>query len=609
MAPAIDRCPPSTGAGVAFDYAPPPMSRTPALLLFLAACGTSPSTETPIADRSTPVVTRAAPGTVVVLDPMTADGVDELDTTAADGLLREAMRQSAQLDVASGVESTRTGRPHRIAIHLDAPAAVLSATLRRDGAPPEPLCTVTSAWPGLADAFDRLAAGIRQALGDDPNAAGGDDRTRSVAAIYSREARTLIATEAAIRASAEGRVRAALPLLRRARQGDPGCTFTLALLAETLLELGGADEYTAARDTAREALGYEARLSPTTRHRLARTLILADARLRRGIEPAQKLAELAAAGARERPFDPHVKFTAALAGNLAGDFAATAPALRELSLRWPQSGPVVYHLALAELGLGRAAESLTAIESCRDRLPRWHVLVPRALALHGAQRDTELSRELEEVAAEPAVRNSILIHEVRRMQAAHALLTGRRDAAVSLLLEDIEWLRQRPTQIEGLALDLAEAGMVLAWLDQGAALAPHVEALQKLRLSPLGESVTTLLAGLVAAGADLPSAAAAQGLERSGAEVFARIVEAAAHRRRGELLAEVTALGRAALGTEDPLVIAGLARALRQSGRDAEARELLDELRTRLTRLDLRRLREQPLASPGRALALLAAQR
>lgn len=583
------------------------MRITVAALLLSAACaGPGGGTATTV-DRTPgafPVATEGSrtflpAGTILRLLPISLDDADA-ERPALDGMWREAMRQSSHLDVAAGHEDCES--PHAVALHLDASSGVLTASLRTtDG--PRPLAVIDNALPAWPAALDRAAQAVRAALGDDPQQVGGGEPTRGVRQIYSAEVRAVLLVESALKEGAEGRLRGAIQGLQRARQADPGCTLTLALLAEAELDAGAHEK---ARSLAREALGYENRLSPTTRHRLARTMLLAQAREPGSMAPERMLLELARVGGEERPHDPQVRYTRALALNLASEFEQAAPLWRELRGRWPRSGTVAYHLALAELGLHQPLAALAALEAGASRMSRWQILLPRAMALSGAGRHIQLDRELTELAEEPAVRNSGLIHELRRMQAAHALLTGRKDAAARYLLEDLEWMRQRPTQLDRLALDLAEAGWVLARLGKTRELAPFVEAIERLRPSKTVRTVLTFLSGLIAVAENLPHEAAARSLEQEGQEVFSGVLHAAFHRREGRLLDEATALSRAALSSEDPLVLAGLARAMQQAGKLTEAAEVLDALRERLRRVDLRRLRDLPICSPGSALAMLA---
>jgi hypothetical protein len=508
------------------------------------------------------------------------------------GLLREALRQSARLDFASGVEDTPI--PQELRVQLDATATSLTSTLHWPGQAPLPLASASG--PDLPSAIDALAIATRHALGDPCRL--GVDGALPVALIYTGQARCAEHTEAALVESARGNSRSALSLLRSARIADPGCTLTLCLLAEAQLDLGEAE---AAAKTAQEALRYDERLAPTTEHRLARALLLARGQ--------RDLLELARVAAGERSHDPHVRYSQALAANLAGDFATAAPLLRDLQRRWPQSGPVGYHLTFAELGLGDARAGLAAIERSRQSLSRFSLVLPRSLALYHDGRHAELQRYLEETAADPAVQKSPLQHEILRMQAAQAVLAGREEAAVHFLLQDLEWIRQRQSRLSELALDLAEDCEVLLRLRRGAELRPRLRAIAVLGRPPQAlQQVLTYVEGRLAIEEGGEAKAAAAMLDRESHPVFGSLLRAAVHHKRGELWEEGKELANASLATDDALVHASLAVALRRSGKEKEAVDVLAELKLQLLKIDLRDPRRHALLSPGRALALLACE-
>lgn len=574
------------------------------LLLLAAACGTPPTPDRTIDPAGLPVRHALPAGTVVRVLPVATEPVGALrDLEPANQLWRTTLQQSAWFDFAGGIEDVASNAA--VAVFYDAGARRWSTALLQPESAAIPLASVENAGADALSSLDALALQTRRALGDPV-----DEPPLPATAILSADPRVLALLAEATSGQGEGDRRSQLALAQRARPLDPACTVTLMLLAESAFDLGDPEQ--AAR-TANEALGYDARLAPTTRHRLARTLILArthDPRLAR--EQDAELTALAQAGMRERPFDPHVRYTAALAANLAGDYARSAPLWRELQQRWPRSGPVAYHLAFAELGTGNPKAALDAVQRARGRLPETRVLVPRILALHALGRDAELAAVLTDLAADPEIRHGSMLHGVLRMQAAHALLIGDRALATRHLLDDLEWLRQRPSQLDTFALDLVEAGEVLLRLGQDAELASRLTALQEAGPPAAARQGIDYLLGRVAVARGEDPTPIAAGLTREGssafptATVWGTLLQAAWHGHRGELLDEATLLGRAALRTQDPLVHAALARAMRQAGKQPQADVVTTELQRRLDELDLRDLRDHPLLNPASALASLA---
>jgi hypothetical protein len=573
-------------------------------LAVLSACAGPAPVRTGESPAPAAVVHELPEGTTVrLLGPAAQPAGALRDPQVTSLLWREALRQSARFDFAGGVEDVAA--PASLALFCDVAASRWSSSLLRDGEAPLPLASVEAPVVPPHQAIDALALRTRIALGDRPEAP-----PRSCARIVSQDPRVSLLLEEASTGHGEGERSRQLEIARRARPLDAACTPVLLLLAEATLETGDAEQ---ARRVALEALGYDDRLAPSTTHRLARVLILArtaDLRLRR--EQDRELQALAAAGARERPHDPHVQFTRALAASLGGDFAAAAPLWRRLAERWPRSGTAAYHLAFAELANGDAAAALAATERARALLPEHRILVPRLLALHALRRHDELDAYLAGVVAEPAVQQGSALHDLRRIQAAHALLVGDRERAARHLLEDLEWIRQRSSLLEPLAIDVVEAGEVLVRLGKQAELAPRLIALDQADPPPAARQAIDYLHGLVTVARGGDPAPVATGLMREGADaavqttVWGTLLQAAWHRERGELLDEATLLGRAALQTENPLVHASLARAMRSAGKDGPATAVVESVRARLTKIDLRDLRQHPLLNPASALATLA---
>ena len=149
----------------------------------------------------------------------------------------------------------------------------------------------------LPAAIDRLAWAARLALGEaaalpTPVAAGTSPQPVVVSAVD--DAQQLLR---------DGGLQPAWRALRDARVRDGGAPFVLDGVAALQMVRG---ELAAAERTAREALGYEERLLPTTRLRLARTLLLARASLQPATaeERDRDLLQLGLTAQRERPHDP-----------------------------------------------------------------------------------------------------------------------------------------------------------------------------------------------------------------------------------------------------------------------------------------------------------------
>src|SRR5690606_20099387 len=142
----------------------------------------------------------------------------------------------------------------------------------------------------------------------------------------SRVPAVVLAVDDARALAHDGGFRAAERALRDARARDGASPFVLDGLAALALLRG---EVALAERTALEALGYESRLLPSTRHRLARTMLLARASAAPDAAAARdrELLELGAAGQRERPHDPEPLLSLALALDFLGEFARARPLL------------------------------------------------------------------------------------------------------------------------------------------------------------------------------------------------------------------------------------------------------------------------------------------
>ncbi|MBK8976712.1 MAG: hypothetical protein IPM29_12405 [Planctomycetes bacterium] len=591
-----------------------------ALAIALAACAGGPA-PAPLAGGAppagggvarppvTPLLLLPA-GAIVALERCTvvvpADGRD-VDTLVVDGLLREALRQSPFFDVAAGAE--RAPAPAvRVVPQVDAAARSLTLTAATEASAPLPLCAVGFADRPLAAAIDDAALLARERLGERPA-----EPPAPVAQIYSASEPCVRALEEAQRDESRGLPDAGRERIDRALRSDPGCA--LALLARGHAQLDAQDLAGAERTATQTLALLDGRLSPTTRHRLARLLLLARAggqaaraERDRAARTDEQLLALGDVARRERPFDPHAELTRGLALTYLGRFADAADTLRALRARWPDVPQIGYHLCFAELGVGDARAALDAIEREQRRLPSSRTLLPHALALYHAGLHDDLAELLERTEARTPS-DSPLRHEALRMRAAHAILAGDADAAATRLLEDLEWLRARPSQLGLRADELVEAGESLCELGFTEALARRLPAFAELpELAATARLALTYLQGLcdVERGGDVLAVAVAT-LEQADATARAARLRGVAAQRHGDIAVAARELATALRLSDEPITRARFAQLLRQLGRTDEARALLAETRERLLALDLRRPLRHPLLAPGRALAWLAA--
>ena len=515
-----------------------------------------------------------------------------------DGLWRVAMRQSVRFDVAAGVESCSS--PTAVELHLDSDSLTFTTTLTRAGQAPIPLAAVAEvegqpARPGPA--LDRLAVRTRRALGE-------TIRVRPVACTgaYSATQPCVRFTEMGIERFVDGEFGVALKLLEQARSHDGGCPLTLLHLAVLTANLGGEANERRAFHIVREALAYKNRLTPSVEHRLARVMLLVN-------RDDDKLLELGQTFRRDRPFDPHGMYSEALAHNKSGRHREALPVLTTLARRWPRIAGVGYQLCYARLATGDAEGALAALDAARKGFLPNAIVRLEAMALYHAKRHEELRRYLRSVRRRSGVKNTPAEHEILRMQASHALLTGDNKAAIANLAESLAWVRQRRSQLSQYAVIVAEDGEVLSRLGGDAELTRAIAGFQELgQLPPAFANVMTYLGGLVAVQRGGKAVKALATLVKATDTVWHSQLTAAVHHRRGELSAETRALRRAVLSSAHPLLYATFARVLDAAGKHDESRKLSAFVRKTLLSFDQRWPREHPLMTPGRAMAFLAAR-
>ncbi|MCB9885155.1 MAG: hypothetical protein H6838_06655 [Planctomycetes bacterium] len=564
-----------------------------AMGLALGGCATGP---TPVPEQPRPevaVVRALDPGAVLVTE---CTGLpDELPWRAAAVLWHEALRQSVQFVVLEDAGGA-PGRD-RLRLSADPTSQRLAALLVDAHGQTVPIGGDTAADGDLAAAIDRLARTAREAL--------GEVTTTPVptAACVGRDPSFVDAAADAHRLLHDGAIESAFRLFTRCRARDGGSPYVLDGLAEAELLRGHPG---IAERIAQEALGFSTRLAPHRQHRIARTLLLARASQRPENAPERdrQLRDLGRVFHRERPHDPEALLTMGLAENFLGEFAAARPHLQAFVALEPDHPLGHYHLGWTQLALGEHAAAVAEFETAALRLPPASLIVPRSIALYGAGQHERLQQVLADLATELLERDSLQLHDLRRMQAAHALLRGDDAAAVELLRQDFTWLVSHPSALDERVGEFAEAGVVLVRLGGARALPPILAALQQQRPGTALADAISFLSGVVTvAETNQRAEAVERQLSRGGESVFALLLQALCHERRGELGDQYTALARAARMSDSPLTKMLLARSLTSMGRQQESDQLLAALRSEMLRIRLRQRAQHPLLGPELAYA------
>ncbi|MEO6595673.1 MAG: hypothetical protein ABIP94_13045 [Planctomycetota bacterium] len=567
-------------------------SRLPVILLAAACQSNSAPGPTTLQNPRVPVAVLLPPGTRLRAE-LAPGTPDEPSWRTAAVWWREALRQTVSFEI---TDSRGTAPIPALQLSIDPASHALAAHLlaeRRE----QPLAGESFADGDLAGAIDRLAWATRLALGEPAVA------PIPIAKATSAVPKAVLAVEDAMALLRDGALNGAHQALLDARREDGGAPFVLDGLAAVELLRSNAE---AAVRLCLEALSYAARLHPTTQHRLARTLLLARASMHPldARQHDRELLALAEAGQRERPHDPQPALSLAIASNFLGDFAAARPLLEALRERLPDQAIVDYHLGWACLATGDAASAVVHFETAALRLPSAWLVLPRAIALFEAGQHDELQALLQQLLAEIPANDAAASHQVRRMQAAHALLRGDLDAAVDRLLEDFSELLKSPTVLEGRAGEFAEQGAVLVRLGGGSRLPPLLTAIQHQHPASQVADACSFLQGLVQVSERREQAPDLQArLARDGESVWAVLLKAFAHEMSGEVADMNTALLRASGLSSSPMTKALLARSLRAMGNVTEADALRTALRREMTAIDLRAKPQHPLLGPELAFA------
>lgn len=449
----------------------------------LAACAMPPRPADPPPPREPP----APPQTPVadwesgraVAAGLAAGAPDEAPFRAMAIWWREALRQSAWLRVAD-----HDGVADRFELAVDPRARTATAIWRHsDG----PTVLATLAFPDgdVPSAIDRLAVAARAAVGDTTpapiaSAAGVSPRHDVVDAVAD-----------AIALLRDGGFGGARGILRAQRRRDARAPWLLEPLAACEAAFG---DHAAALRLCNEALAEPARLLPTTRHRLRRARLLAQAALTPATSAAcdAELLALATADRMARPHDLEPLRSLATAHALRGEYAAATPLLDQLLACDPDAANASLLAGYAALALGAPAAAADHFAAVRGRLPAATTLLPHACALFAAGQREALRDLLDRAVDDAAASHDPLELDARRVRAA-LCLAGGDDAGLRAELRAIlAWLVARPAALQGRA-DEFQA--------QAALLAERGDADEVLRLLALVEAtpVAATLAPMIAA--------------------------------------------------------------------------------------------------------------
>ena len=573
---------------------------TIAVLAFLGACQSAP-TPAPKPTPKVPVLVQWPAGMSFVAT-VTRGLPDDPTWRALPVWWREALGQTERFAPAS-TSLLDTQQLPRIELSVQPRLSALTATLHQGGERTvlsRGSYAAGSATPDLLAAIDHVAWCTRLALGE------AAKEPKAIAAITSANPKVVVAVQDAVLLVQTGGFASSHRALRIARQRDGGAPFVLDQLAYLELLRGDADS---AERISREALTYENRASATVQHRLARTLLMA--RSARKPDEAEgfdrQLATLATVARRERPHDEEPVWSAALAHNFLGEFAAARPLLEKLRLRQPESPFVPYQLGWACLGVDDPKAAAEHLADAAVRLPAPWVLLPRAIALYECGRHGDLDSLLASVRQEYSRggRDS-LTHQVLRMQAAHAILTNDPNRARKLLMEDLRWLQEHPMELSQRVGEFAETGALLARMGSSQDLPTLLAAVQKQHAVTAIADASAFVAGMhQVQTTGVRAEKLEQALSRDGDSPWAFLLAAFAHERNGEVGDMQTQLARASRLSDSPMTKALLAKSLRAVGKMLEAERLHETMRRELVQLHLRRTCQHPLFGPELAYAFV----
>ena len=507
----------------------------------------------------------------------------------------EAIGQSSKLDLDPDHE-----RPARIVLRgRSGQNLVLTTTLVRPEQAPLPLAGVRAPTGRNPAAIDELARETRATLGE--SSADIQREQRPCEAIVSANERVAADCSAARRLVRRARLRDADAKLRAILSRDGACALALSMRAAVQLDLGRADR---AISLASRSLELELRASHATKHRAARTLLIAN-----GSDP-KALIELGEEALRTRPRDAQARFTRALGLSLAERWDEAAPTLESLLERLPDWPGVLYCLGHARLARGQAELALELMPRVRARVPRLPASRLEAWILLELGRHDQLSALLDALAREPAFRIGRGQLTLLGMRAAHALLQGKDDAAARHLLEQLDRLRSVPRLEVTEAATMLDACWVLARIG-------HVEAAQRALAALRGQSFEPLVrpSGMVASavlrlgGGQGVDEARLRHITNAGLERWRQRIEARVALGRGRPERALLLLRDATKDSEDPSILLELAEAERAAGKLDEALRIARELSDRLLRPRLLQPALHALVRPKLALVQREAKR
>ena len=476
---------------------------------------------------------------------------------------------------------------------------VLTTTLVRKDQAPLPLAGVRAPRGRNPRAIDELVRETRATLGEASKDIVGSQL--SCEAIVSANERISADCAAARRLVQRGRLRDADAKLRSILARDGACAWALSLRAGVQLDLGRADR---AVSLAQRALKLDLRASHTSRHRAARTLLIAKA------SPPDALIELADEVLRTRPRDAQARFTRALGLSLAQRWDEANDALEALLPRLPDGPGVLFCLGHARLARGDAKGALALMPKIRARVPRLPASRLEAWILLELGRHEELDALFDALGREPAFRLGKGQLTLLGMRAAHELLRNDDQRAARYLLEQLDRLRSAPQLRGPEAAAMLDACWVLARIDQ-------VEAGQKALAALRGSGFEALVrpTGMVASA--VLRLGAGQGVEEArlrhitnaGLERWRKRIEARIALVRGRPERALLLLRHASKDSKDPSILLELAEAERSAGRLGEALRIARELGKRLSRPRLTEPALHALVRPKLALVQREAKR
>ncbi len=572
--------------------------------LLLAACAGTPAGEKASEPQGPPlpeveVRARLEKGRTIGLR-FDLPGVPSRRLRALEAWVGEALEQSPYFDFDLRGEHGTTLVLRGELPSLGRTEGSLTTGLVREGAPPLPLRGVRFAGDDLCLALDRLCLETRLALGEPPDSVRKE--RRSCAVLVSEDERVAEAIGQAWTLIGRRRLALASARLQDALRRDPTCALALSMAAGLRMDLGLPKKALELVLRLREC---EGRASPRALHRAGRIWLMAGRNY-------EGLLELAENDARDRPFDPQIRFTALLGLSMLGRYEEALPGLRALVRRLPDSPGVLFCLGHAFLALGRLDEAEKLLPAIRLHVP------PASTArfeiwLRFAQGRHELvEKKLSELVSNLGRGSPRALLQTLSMQASHALLRRRDDEASRILFRILESFRARPSLLleeHRLLLDTVWTLVRLGKAEPASEILRQVSPPRSAKAAERGPSFVAYALCRLALGRDVP-ARAIEELDSMGLSTWKARLQAADRMRRGQPRLALTALRAAEARSEDPALVWEMVEAWRAQGRLDAALPVLRDLVRALARPRMDLPHRHPLASPALAFmyreALLA---